>query len=267
LLVSQGFTERDKLDQHLKRHTSQDGQDTPTTTTSSSSSTSSHCSTNSLAQILKDGMPKEPISFNPADLAHKQDDRDATSRDATITPVNHRASPAMSSHSPRALSASSPLSNAGSASPFPGLPPGFPASPFAMVRYPPISVAGPGGLPTSLASQSPLLLPPGVPHFLPNNLLLPGMGSPFQRFPADPSAMAAAVARLQSPNSVFDPLKPQSPGSHLDDRKPMKRSSSSTGLLEEESPESKKYRLQSSMRMFKDEPVPDGYMRFRYCFS
>ena len=25
-------------------------------------------------------------------------------------------------------------------------------------------------------------------------------------------------------------------------------------------------RLQSSMRMLKDEPVPDGYMRFRYDF-
>ena len=28
--------------------------------------------------------------------------------------------------------------------------------------------------------------------------------------------------------------------------------------------EQKKMRLQSSMRMLKDEPVPEGYMRFRY---
>ena len=35
------------------------------------------------------------------------------------------------------------------------------------------------------------------------------------------------------------------------------------GFLDEDSPETKKFRLQSSMRMLKDEPVPEGYMRFR----
>ena len=37
-------------------------------------------------------------------------------------------------------------------------------------------------------------------------------------------------------------------------------------LLEDESTltqEEKKLKLQSSMRMLKDEPVPEGYMRFR----
>lgn len=32
----------------------------------------------------------------------------------------------------------------------------------------------------------------------------------------------------------------------------------------EMSPEQKKARIQNSMRILKDEPVPDGYLRFRY---
>ena len=37
------------------------------------------------------------------------------------------------------------------------------------------------------------------------------------------------------------------------------------GLLQEElmSMDQKKLRLQTSMRMLKDEPVPEGYMRYR----
>merc|ERR1719157_369545 len=49
----------------------------------------------------------------------------------------------------------------------------------------------------------------------------------------------------------------------------LKRSSPSmSDILADESMnmEQKKMRLQSSMRMLKDEPVPDGYMRFRYAF-
>jgi hypothetical protein len=92
---------------------------------------------------------------------------------------------------------------------------------------------------------------------------MPGMPNPFQRFPGDPSSVAAAVARLQSPNSVFDPMKSHSPLSHLPDPNSLKRSSPMTGFLDEETMEQKKCRLQSSMRMLKDEPVPEGYMRFR----
>ena len=33
------------------------------------------------------------------------------------------------------------------------------------------------------------------------------------------------------------------------------------------SPDAKKMRFQSSMRLLKDEPVPDGYVRFRYLDS
>jgi hypothetical protein len=70
---------------------------------------------------------------------------------------------------------------------------------------------------------------------------------------------------------VFDPLKhpltrvpgdPSLGGS-------LKRSATSPMsqiLLDDEStmtPEEKKFKLQSSMRMLKDEPVPEGYMRFR----
>ena len=44
-----------------------------------------------------------------------------------------------------------------------------------------------------------------------------------------------------------------------------KRSSPMSDILNDDSlnPEQKKMRLQSSMRMLKDEPVPEGYMRFR----
>ena len=47
----------------------------------------------------------------------------------------------------------------------------------------------------------------------------------------------------------------------------LKRSSPSmSDILADDSMnmEQKKMRLQSSMRMLKDEPVPEGYMRFRY---
>jgi hypothetical protein len=87
------------------------------------------------------------------------------------------------------------------------------------------------------------------------------MPNPFQRFPTDPSAVAAAVARLQSPN--FDPMKSHSPLSHLPDVNSLKRSSPMGGLMDEETMEQKKFRLHTSMRMLKDEPVPEGYMRFR----
>ena len=255
IFLSQGFTERDKLEQHLRRHTCQDGQDGAAAGTTSANSSNSSCSvTTSLAQILKDGLPKEPLPFHSHEQVSKpvSDDRDKMS--ASI--VTSSSSSAISSQSPPALSASSPLSNAGSASPFSALHPGFPGSPFGMIRYPPISVAG-----STLGGGSPLMLPPGVSHFLPNNLLLPGLPNPFQRFQTDHSTMAAAVARLQSPN--FDPMKANSPLPQMPDVNSMKRASPMGGYLDEENLEQKKFRLQSSMRMLKDEPVPEGYMRFR----
>ena len=74
--------------------------------------------------------------------------------------------------------------------------------------------------------------------------------------------------------SVGDPRLPTSPTSVAalqnlsrmpTDDNHMKRSSPLSDILSDESMnlEQKKMRLQSSMRMLKDEPVPDGYMRFR----
>ena len=87
------------------------------------------------------------------------------------------------------------------------------------------------------------------------------MPNPFQRFPTDPSSVAAAVARLQSPN--YEPMKSHSPLSHLPDTNSLKRSSPLGSFMDDDNPEARKFRLQSSMRMLKDEPVPEGYMRFR----
>ena len=54
------------------------------------------------------------------------------------------------------------------------------------------------------------------------------------------------------------------PGGGLDPNN-LKRSSPMSDILSDDSlnPEQKKMRLQSSMKMLKDEPVPEGYMRFR----
>jgi hypothetical protein len=58
--------------------------------------------------------------------------------------------------------------------------------------------------------------------------------------------------------------KPISPGKKACTIHGNKRPSSSPVDHLMLSPEAKKMRFQSSMRLLKDEPVPDGYVRFRY---
>jgi len=154
VFLFQGFTERDKLEQHLRRHATHEGPEGPTSGSSN------------LAALLKDGLPKEPVNFNPSEPISKSMHEEARERHEMTShtpPVgappssNSRSSPATSAHSPRpsppALSSTSPLSNPGGGTPFPGFPNGFPGSPFGMVRYPPMSVSGPGGIPVSLDAQ------------------------------------------------------------------------------------------------------------------
>jgi hypothetical protein len=101
------------------------------------------------------------------------------------------------------------------------------------------------------------LLPPGMNPFFPHaGMMLPGgLPNPFQRFPADP--------RLQPGAHLFDPAKqfarPGWPGGLGGPQKRSAFDDDESGMTMDQ----KKLRLQTSMRMLKDEPVPEGYMRFR----
>ena len=55
----QGFTERDKLEQHLRRHATHEGPEGPASGSSS------------LAALLKDGLPTEPVNFNSTEPISK----------------------------------------------------------------------------------------------------------------------------------------------------------------------------------------------------
>ena len=151
-----------------------------------------------------------------------------------------------SAQSPRLLHSSSPISVPTSPSPA-SLTPNSPALNFAN-PFLPSAMQG-------RQFQHPGLLPPGMNPFFPHaGMMLPGgLPNPFQRFPADP--------RLQP--GLFDPAKPFArPGWPGGLGGPQKRSmmdEDETGMTMDQ----KKLRLQSSMRMLKDEPVPEGYMRFR----
>lgn len=88
--------------------------------------------------------------------------------------------------------------------------------------------------------------------FLPPGMIIPGMPPhpAFTRFPG-----MNPVTTSQNALQSLSQFKPEGG----------KRSSPMSDILNDDSlnPEQKKMRLQSSMRMLKDEPVPEGYMRFR----
>ena len=130
----------------------------------------------------------------------------------------------------------------------------------------PFGIGGIGRPPSNpFAHLTPGMMPHGVNPFfpgmgLPQNMLIPGaMPNPFQQrgFPGpDPR--------------IFDPSKPfPRPGwpGGLGGPPQLhgKRNSEAMDIDDEigMSLDQKKLRLQSSMRMLKDEPVPEGYMRFR----
>jgi len=123
-----------------------------------------------------------------------------------------------------------------------------------------LSFANPFGIAGRPFLSSPGMLPPGMNPFFPHaGMIIPGVPNPFQRFPNDPRMTAG----------LFDPSKPFPrpgwPGGLGGPALSQKRSSPME--LDDDigmSLDQKKLRLQSSMRMLKDEPVPEGYMRFRF---
>ena len=179
-------------------------------------------------------------------------------------------------------SISNSMAAAAVASMYPALGATFSAgSPFNL-RHPVFTTAG--GINISAATASGnnaaagILLPPGLnPFFPPGFLQLPGIPghNPFQQMlpgaAGDISRLPTSTVVPGVSGMVFDPTK------HPLTRQPgdpslggsLKRSATSpmsSILMDDDSlltPEEKKFKLQSSMRMLKDEPVPEGYMRFR----
>ena len=167
---------------------------------------------------------------------------------------------------------------AAAASMFPGLGASLAgASPFNL-RHPAFTSAGGIAMPPVSGNGAPsMLLPPGLnPFFPPGFLQLPGMPghNPFQpMMPGAPGDLPRLPTSNVTPGvsgMVFDPTKhplTRMPGDpSLSSLKRAASSPMSSILLDDDSsltPEEKKFKLQSSMRMLKDEPVPEGYMRFR----
>lgn len=122
-----------------------------------------------------------------------------------------------------------------------------------------LNFANPFGMAGRPFLTSPGMLPPGMNPFFPHaGMMIPGVPNPFQRFPNDPRMTAG----LFDPNKPFP--RPGWPGGLGGPGISQKRSSPME--LDDDigmSMDQKKLRLQSSMRMLKDEPVPEGYMRFR----
>jgi hypothetical protein len=287
-LCNQGFTEKDKLESHLKRHLS--GQPEPPSP-----------SAVNLASLLRgDGVPREAIPLSADLLRTPQPEVKEGNSAGPLTPpatggmnnnetkngggssgANSRSgSPAVSTASPspavsNASSAAAAAAAAAAASftspPF-SLPANFP-SPFAsLVRGGQfsasslISAAGAAAAaaaaagantPAPGAAGSPLLLPPGLPPFLAPGMLLPGLpGATPQGFRP---GLPAGLAPHPLPAPTFDPTR------HPLTRPPAeiaaRRASpflSSTGDASSDDPSDRR------LRLLKDEPVPEGYMRFRF---
>jgi len=214
---------------------------------------------NALAKLLQgfansdkgDSNPGKHLSSPPAlsPIPERRDQMGSPSRQEMTPSPSRMLSP--SAQSPRLLQSSSPIS--------------VPTSPSSASLTPhssALNFANPfmsGAMNAQRQFQhlsSPGLLPPGMNPFFPHaGMMLPGgMPNPFQRFPTDP--------RIQQ--NLFDPTKqfprPGWPGGLGGPQKRSIIDDDEVGMTLDQ----KKLRLQSSMRMLKDEPVPEGYMRFRF---
>jgi hypothetical protein len=228
-----------------------------------------------LASLLKEPLPQQDLArSSPLSLVLPPQVIMATSpmmiRPTTTASSSAASSPKSSSPPPLPImppasscivaSAHSPSSSLiTSSASSPGIPVGFPpgfASPFGLMRHPLT------GLPTPTSSQAQTNFLLAQNPFLPPGILLPGM-PPFPRFPGMPQL---DLRLPTSPNSAVTAAALQSLQSRLPDPNSLKRSSPMSSFMDEDNltTEQKKMRLQSSMRMLKDEPVPEGYMRFRY---
>ena len=267
IFVSQGFTEKDKLDAHVRRHI-EDGAGGVGGGASSS-----------LAALLREGVPKEPLPLTLAEkslIEAKQLQQQHQQQPLTVAgspevkPEAAVPPPGLSDGFPRTnpspirVSSASPSTTTSSPnlvmSPFAGLPMGF-ASPFASLMRSPIPLTS---LATSNAAAAAAvvqqaglhgLMPPGLAPFFPPGMIIPGLTA----------AAAAGIPGLRAPMPAptYDPMR--HPLTKMPDAPEFrKRANTSSPLFSDDSDAAKKARLNQSMRMLKDEPVPEGYMRFRF---
>merc|ERR1719336_2529467 len=149
-------------------------------------------------------------------------------------------------------------------SPVAGLAPNIPSSSAAAAQLQFGNPFGLAGRVHPLATSMAGMLPPGMNPFFPHaGMMIP---NPFQRFPGDPRAQAA-MGGLFDPGKQFPRSVPGGWAGLVSAQSAQKRAAP-LDLEQEEaaglSQDQKKLRLQSSMRMLKDEPVPEGYSRFRF---
>ena len=240
----QGFTEKDKLEPHLKRHASPQE------------------ITNSLAALLN---PTSPTDNNHPENLAQTSVTSVSQQPLMATTTTSNSSPASSPKSASPPAPSSSVASSPNPLSMPGLPPGFPAPPFGLnglLRHP-LNLPSPTSSPQPVNAQNLLL---SQNPFLPPGIMLPGMPQLPPGFPRFPGL--TPDGRLQLPTSpTGNPALPAALQnlSRLPETNSLKRSSPMSDILSDDSlnPEQKKMRLQSSMRMLKDEPVPEGYMRFR----
>ena len=276
LLLLQGFTEKDKLDIHVKRHM----EDGP-------GGLGGGAPTSSLAALLREGVPKEPLPLTLAEKSlieakqlqqqHQQPLAVPASpevkSDAVAPPLHGGlggdglpgASPSplrVSSASPSTTTTSSP--NPTVVSPFAGLPMGF-ASPFASLMRAPLPLTSVATSNATMAAAAVAqqaaaglhgLMPPGLAPFFPPGMMLPGLTA----------AAAAGLPGLRAPMPAptYDPMR--HPLTRMPDAPEFRKRANASSLFgsNDDSEAAKKARMTNSMRMLKDEPVPEGYMRFRF---
>ena len=228
----------------------------------------------SLAALLREGVPKEPL---PLTLAEKSLIEAKQLQQPLGVPGSPEVKPETAlplpgglndgfprtNPSPIRVSSASPSTTTTSSpnpvvSPFAGLPMAF-ASPFASLMRAPIpltSVASSNAAASAVFAQAGLhgLMPPGLAPFFPPGMIIPGL-----------TAAAAGIPGLRAPMPAptYDPMR--HPLTRMPDAPEFrKRAHPSSPLFSDDSEAAKKARLNNSMRMLKDEPVPEGYMRFRF---
>ncbi|XP_040574918.1 uncharacterized protein [Lepeophtheirus salmonis] len=218
---NQGFTERDKLEVHLKKHTAENAKP----------------SIASILQETKQPLPQEALV--PKELIVAPSSPPCSSPPAS----NNIISSSNASHSNPLASSPVPKS---STSPLPFNFPNFLRSSF-------------GSTPPPSLSNSTSTTPSSFPSFLPPNMMLPG----FPSFGGDTNSPTGTKSKLPSYDPVQHPLTHLPP--NIAEARKRSRSPPSARCLDEE--EAKKLRVQAaSMKTNKDEPVPEGYMRFRRSF-
>lgn len=247
----------------------------------------------SLASLLREGIPREPLpltsipsgsplrqslaspplGFPVSSEANKDLPPQSFGGSIPTSPAGRsdspssqkpRTSPSPAERDPPSLSpasstptlppAASPLLTQSPTSPFlAGLPPHL----ASLVRAPFNQQNAINNLASAMAATAPGL-PPGMPFFPPGMLLpgLPGLPGLFGQRPGG-----------GLPPPTFDPTK--HPLTRMPDPNAIRNSSPLSRMLEglddAGGPDAKKMRLNpATLRMMKDEPVPEGYMRFRF---